>query len=307
MTTPEPAKSQDAAEEAGTPALEEIGHLRRQEMRYWYLLAGICIVVTAGLAFAISPLLTERLAELWPWANTSIVLLSGLLLTMWLMVTYLTIQKRKTRQIRQKLQEMALDAAKRERQNTARLRALLNVSRMMGSVTNLENVFESITDTCIEVFDCERASLMLVNEATRELETRAVTGHENKEEVLQSTLKIGEGVAGWVAEQQKPLVLNADADVSQYQGLELRDPSISAAMVVPILLRDELVGVLNISSRIGDAKYSEEDLQALQVFAENAGTCIRHTEHVEWMRKTIRDTMGAVKRPDKKSEALTQE
>ncbi len=34
--------------------------------------------------------------------------------------------------------------------------------------------------------------------------------------------------------------------------------------------------------------YSEEDLQALEVFAINAGICIHQTERTEWMRQTIR-------------------
>ena len=40
-------------------------------------------------------------------------------------------------------------------------------------------------------------------------------------------------------------------------------------------------------SRVPGVKYNDEDLQALQVFAENVGTVIHHSEHVEWMRKTI--------------------
>jgi GAF domain-containing protein len=62
---------------------------------------------------------------------------------------------------------------------------------------------------------------------------------------------------------------------------------LTAAMVVPIMVRDELVGVLNISSRAPDTTYVEEDLRALEVFAENAGTCIRQAERSEWMRQTI--------------------
>ena len=53
------------------------------------------------------------------------------------------------------------------------------------------------------------------------------------------------------------------------------------------MVRDELVGVLNISSRAPNTIYVEEDLRALEVFAENAGTCIRQAERAEWMRQTI--------------------
>ncbi len=288
-------------------ATKGVGDLKRQESHYWYLLGAICIVTTTGLTFAISPLLGERVAEVWPWANTHVVLISLLPLSMALLVGYLTIQKQKTRDMRQKVEHMARDASQRARQNSARLRALLNVSRMMGSVTNLESVFNSVTNTCLEVFDCQQASLMMVNvnEETRELETRAATGHANESAVRTSTVKIGEGIAGWVAEQRRPIILTNETNLSQYPNLKLKDKSISAAMVVPILLRDELVGVLNISSQSPTTKYSQEDLQALQVFAESAGTCIRHTEHVEWMRKTIQDQASRAAR-QQTTEATTR-
>jgi signal transduction protein with GAF and PtsI domain len=146
---------------------------------------------------------------------------------------------------------------------------------------------------------------MMVNEDTLELETRATTGHANEDQVRAATVKIGEGIAGWVAEKREPIILTNETSLERYPNLKLKDKSISAAMVVPILLRDELVGVLNISTQSPDTMYTKEDLQALQVFAESAGTCIRHTEHVEWMRKTIQDQATRAAR-QKTTEAPTR-
>ena len=42
------------------------------------------------------------------------------------------------------------------------------------------------------------------------------------------------------------MILGPETDISRYAGLSLGRISITAAMVVPIVLRDELVGVLNI-------------------------------------------------------------
>jgi hypothetical protein len=41
----------------------------------------------------------------------------------------------------------------------------------------------------------------------------------------------------------------------------------------------------------------EEDLRALEVFAENAGTCIRQAERSEWMRQTIEQMHRQNSRP----------
>jgi transcriptional regulator with GAF, ATPase, and Fis domain len=268
--------------------------LRRQDAQYWRLLGAVCILTTGGLAFAVTPLVDERVTRLWPWANTHVVLIVALSVCTTLLVAYVSAQRHKTLDLRRGVEELLAEVADREQRYAARLQALLNISHMMGSLTSLERLFEAITQTCRELFACEQASLMLLNDATRTLEIRAATGHHNEQAVRKATVKLGEGIAGWVAERKAPLILNGDTNPASYPDLELKDKSITAAMVVPIVLRDALVGVLNVSCRRPDARYSAEDLQALLVFAENAGTCIRHTEHVEWMRNALHDSTDAL-------------
>ena len=272
----------------------ENGHVQRQLVRNWYLLAGITVVSTVGLAVALAPLLSARISGFWPWANTNIVLLAGLASCVGLLVWHLTIQQRRVLEIREHIEQIQEDAQARKRQQGARLHALLNVSRMMGAVTDPENIFKGITNTCIEIFECQQASLMLIDGQTNHLEVRAATGHLDGEKVNSALKDIGEGIAGWVAEHQRPLILGPDTDMSRYPGLELRSLDLTAAMVVPIVTRDELVGVLNISSRVPDVLYTEEDMRALEVFAENAGACIRYMERAEWMRQVI-EKQSAIK------------
>jgi GAF domain-containing protein len=75
-------------------------------------------------------------------------------------------------------------------------------------------------------------------------------------------------------------------------GLEYRKHDLSGAMVVPVILRDELVGVINVSSRSQSVEFDADDMRALQAFAENVGAAIRHAEQADWMRATIRKLQG---------------
>lgn len=256
----------------------------QQVSRNWYMLAAVTVLSTIGMAVAIAPILAEQVGAVWPWPNTHVILLCGLVVSVALLVTYLTRQQQRVAEIRTRVAKMERDTEQTQEQNAARLRALLNISKMMGAVTEPENVFKCITETCLEIFECQQASLMLLNDAKDELEVKASTGH--RVDVTGERQKVGEGVAGWVAQTRHQLVLDPDTDLSKYQGLKLNG-RVSAAMVVPILVRDELVGVLNASSRSPGTRYSQEDLKSLSVFAENAGTVMRHWEHARWMRQTI--------------------
>ena len=262
--------------------------LERHSWRNWILLSGIAILSTLGLVITIPPLITESTIELWPWAPTDLVLLCGLVLAVTVFVLHLTKQQRDVVNMRFDIHSLEQKSAINSEKNTNRLYALLNVSRIMSTITNIQDVFDTITKLSAEAFECDRASLMLFDEQTQELVVRS-TSEGEKSPILNKRKKIGDGIAGWVAKHRKPLLLGSTEDFKKYPGLKQSNMHINAAMVVPIILRDELVGILNISSKQPHIAFDEIDLKSLEVFAANAGACIRHSEQAAWMRKTIQN------------------
>ncbi len=262
--------------------------------RNWQLMVGVTIASTVGMAVAVAPVLGQQFGTVWPWPNTHLVLLGGLAISVILLVAHLTSQQRKLSDIHGEVQclegavhHLEEKSLQTERQSQARLNALLNISRMMGAVNRLDEVFGSVIDTCLKLFDAHQASLMLLQTGTDELAVCAAKGHPDHDKVKAARQKIGEGVAGWVAKHRHALILGPELELERFPGLKVDVSRLTAAIVVPVLLRDELVGVLSIRSREADVRYTKADLQSLQVLAENIGTVIRHSEHVEWMRKTI--------------------
>ena len=273
--------------EAGPSTAQESMRLEKQSMRNWYVLATFTALTTIGLLIAVTPVLSRSITSFWPSANTDIVLMVGLGGSILLLILQLTFQQIKVTGMRHKVQDIESQATETRQQTALRLHALLNVSRMMGSVTDPSSVFQAITSTCLEIFDCHQSSLMILNTETNMLEMKAATGHINREKLYKVQQPVGQGIAGYVAERKEPIILGKNVDPTKYPGLKIQTMKLTAAMVVPIIVRDELVGVLNISSRAPNTIYLEEDLRALEVFAENAGTCIRQAERSEWMRQTI--------------------
>jgi len=269
------------------PTPEDDRKLDRLSWRNWFMIAGVSILTTIGLATGILSMVRDRVARVWPWAGTDVALMIGLSTVMILFTVYLTIQQRHLGRLRRRLRREREHANQRMRQHCDRLFSLLTVSRAVGTETDPETVFEVIARSCLDTFDGEQVSLMLLDRASGELEVRAATGHKDPHKVLGARTRLGEGIAGWVAESRKPLLLGKSVDPSQYPGFKPKSYAINAAMVVPIEVRGELVGVLNVSSRSENHDYGEDDLQALQVFAENAGIAVRHAEQANWMRETI--------------------
>jgi len=267
--------------------LSKRSNIYKRTWRNWAILASVMLITSLGLATAIPPLLEGRITNPWPWLNTDLALIIGLCVVLVFFVVYMTQQQRRVLSMHKQLQWLQRESEDRIRLYTTRIYALSSVGHMMGSVSNLQSIFDYITEMCGQTFNSSRASLMLYDRDTGELVVRSVNERDGQYDLLDRRQKIGEGIAGWVAKNKKALLLGDSGDAERYPDLDLKDDSILSAMVVPIVARDELVGVLNVSSRSKDVTYSEEDLLALQVFAENAGVCIRHNEQANLLRQMV--------------------
>lgn len=269
--------------------------LDRRSWQNWFLLVGVLLITTIVLTTIILPLVSQTLKTLWFWPKTDLVLLFGLSLLMLALATYLTDQQRQLAAIRKRLEHSQEEANEQKRQDTeSRLFALLNVSHIMGSETNPQSVFDCITKICAENFNCQQASLMLFEKKTQELVVRSATGHLNAAKVLGARRKIGEGIAGLVADRCEPLLVGRRSDAGTYPSLEFKAKSLHATMVVPVMDRHGLVGIINVSSRSPDVDFNTKDLRALRIFGENAATCIRHSEQVERLKQTNRQLLGVI-------------
>ncbi len=249
------------------------------------------VITTLGLSFTIATMLPSLPPGPWPWLSTDIVLVGACAILVVFFAIYLTIEQKQIERwnlhIRQ-VQEETLESARR------RLYALFEISRVMGMQSSPQELFDCITRHSVLSFNCDQASLMIFDQKRQILVVRSASGHEDISRVLGREQRVGEGIAGWVAKHQKPLIIGSDK--MPIPGIKLSNSSLLATLVVPIMLREELVGVINISSRSPEVSYDDEDQRALQAFADNAGACIRNTERAQWMRSTIESLREQVAR-----------
>jgi transcriptional regulator with GAF, ATPase, and Fis domain len=259
----------------------------------WFMLIIAGAISGFGLLIVAPPLVNKELAPHWAWATPHLVLIILLSLSM-LALVGLAHQQRYLGIIRGRLEQSRAHVEARATKNAVRLYALLDVSQVLADNTGVESVFDRITETCADVFNCDQVSLMFYNEDRQELIVRSVSGPAANLDTLGAQRKLGEGISGWAAKRREALLLGQGCSLADYPDLELNSPDISAAMVVPIVLSEVLVGVINISSRSKGVDYDEDDFRALQVFAENVGACIRQAQDHERMKQTIRQLESAL-------------
>jgi signal transduction histidine kinase len=89
-----------------------------------------------------------------------------------------------------------------------------------------------------------------------------------------SITRLGEGVAGWVAQHGTPVLLNEGDDLSRFVNLASKGGRIRSALSVPLEVEGRVVGVLNANRLAGGENFTEDDLAVLRLFADTAALAI---------------------------------
>jgi diguanylate cyclase (GGDEF)-like protein len=135
-----------------------------------------------------------------------------------------------------------------------------------------ETLYQSIVEVSSNLVSAERASLMLPEEANKELLIKAVRGM-NKCISKNIRVTVGVGIAGRVFVEGKPLIVT---DIESQLSMQKRPNYRTRSFVsIPLKMGDEAIGVLNLADRVDDETFSESDMVFLQYFTSCASIAIK--------------------------------
>jgi putative methionine-R-sulfoxide reductase with GAF domain len=254
-----------------TPSLETV---ERRRLRLWLITTIVLVVVAAGVLVVLRPsssaggMLSEPLLRLAVFA-----------LALAFCVYAFEKEFRLGRTTRLLTDERVLTAALTNRLHEASL--LLEAGRAMNSVLDLPELLQTVLRSACELLDANGGSVMLVE--GDELVTLCVRG---RQEAVGARLRLGDGVAGHVALRREPVLIEGHVDPNEFPGLADREPYVESAMSLPLIHRDEVVGVLNVNAAAGRA-FTEYDLRAVAVFAEQAASAVANARLYEAERAHV--------------------
>jgi signal transduction histidine kinase len=158
---------------------------------------------------------------------------------------------------------------------------LLEAGRAMNAVLELDAVLEAILRSANDLLGAKSASIMLVE--GEELVASHVFGNEA---ARGRRVRLGDAIAGRVAVAREPLLINGRPDPVRFPGLEPRTDGVDSSMCVPLVHREEVLGVLNVNAD-ADREFTEYDLRALSVFAEQSAAAMANARLYENERSHV--------------------
>jgi len=172
------------------------------------------------------------------------------------------------------------------------LTALYDSSRRIGLSDSLDQLLENILDQAQDLIGFDHCALMLYDADSGQLRVRRVRGYgERAGSVLGLALDRGEGLSGWAAERRTAVRVNdVMSDPRYVAGLK----QCRSNLAVPLVVANEVAGVLNVESESYDA-FAEEHEKLLTVLGSQAALAILASRARRRLRQRI-DQLNALYR-----------
>jgi len=150
--------------------------------------------------------------------------------------------------------------------------AIYNLSQVVAFSLDSRLIVEKTVDAVAQQVDGDEVSLMLLTPAGDELYVAAVRG-EGRDGLLGQRVPLQQGVAGWVARQSEPLILNGEVHDPRFTPVQPR-PAIRSAISMPLLSAGQLMGVLNVNSLRPRRPFTLGQVKALSILTSTAASAL---------------------------------
>ena len=157
-------------------------------------------------------------------------------------------------------------------------RLLHHITTTTASGTTLEEALESAVTGLQVSLGGDRVSILLADSEKKTLEVKAAVGYS--EDISNAKIAVGSGVTGWVAAHRRPLRLENVKEDARYIQLSSNTRS---ELAVPLIYRNELLGVMNIESEKLGA-YTENDEEMLGTLGGSLAAIIANAKLLEQIR-----------------------
>jgi Nif-specific regulatory protein len=166
---------------------------------------------------------------------------------------------------------------------------LIEINNLINSnYSDVHALLTQIVDSATRLSEGESSSLLLVNENTNELYFEVALGIKGPD-VKKFTVKIGEGIAGWVAQHNKSLLVNdVESDKRHLQSIGKQiGYSSKTMMAVPMRIKNKCIGVIELINKKNGKYFTQDDLEWLEIFANQEAITIQNAQSFEKAQDTI--------------------
>ena len=183
-----------------------------------------------------------------------------------------------------------------------------------SAVTSLKihDALEAVMVIVVKAFAADAGTLLLYNHVTDSLEFAVVIGTKQAE-VSSNKIALGKGIAGWVFKNKEPVFSNDVSNDKRFDetvSREIQYP-VDNIVAVPLMLREECLGVVEIINRPFQRAFNFNEMQILNTLSHEIALLVENKRLFEkwsqqlFQRNILLELTKAVNSNRKLSDLLT--
>lgn len=168
---------------------------------------------------------------------------------------------------------------------------LHRISNIVSSELTLDEMLGEMVGLTVQVTGCDACLVYLVDQGSGDVVLRA-SQVPHAHEIGTLSMKIGEGITGWVAEHQSVVALaeNARYDARFKRFPALVEDTYEAFLSVPLVSSGELIGVVNVHHR-DRHPHTAEEVSLLTFIGEQMGGAIAKSRLADENQRLLEETL----------------
>lgn len=169
------------------------------------------------------------------------------------------------------------------------LSTLFEISKTISIDTDIKSLLARILDSTLEIVKAKKGSILLYDENTRELTVGAARGLSA--EVINNTrIPLGEGIAGRVAKEGKPILVNGAQQVPGLRNSSRYETN--SFLSIPLVSKhsdshENILGVINMTDKISQESFTEREKAWFSVLAGQAAVVIENANIYSQLQSKI--------------------
>jgi transcriptional regulator with GAF, ATPase, and Fis domain len=166
---------------------------------------------------------------------------------------------------------------------TEKLNALIEINTLINSnYSNINALLAHILESAMHIVEGDASSLLLVDSDKKILRFEVALGPKGFE-AKKFVVKMDEGIAGWVVKNNRSLIVNDPQSDPRYSRVVQQSTGYNTRnmLAIPMRVKDECIGVIEILNKKDDREFSLSDLEVLEILANQAAIAYQNARHLQ--------------------------
>jgi len=158
------------------------------------------------------------------------------------------------------------------------LTKLVNINSMINSTLDMGRLLTVIMETIKDMMETEASTLLLYEEKNNDLVFKVALGEAGKELAERYRVKLGQGIAGWVAETRKSVFINDAYNDRRFNPEfdKITGFVTKSIICTPLLFKGKLLGAIEAINPLNRPAFNDEDMRLFKIFGDQVALAVQN-------------------------------